>query len=116
MRVTNPGGTINSQPATLVVQPAPVSPIITQNPTNLVVPVGSNATLTVLATGTAPLLYQWFFNGTAIVGATIASSITGSGAGSGSGGSKVTHSGSIFEVIAKVDYGPSPHAWGTYFL
>ena len=41
----------------------------------------------------------------AIIGATIATGITGSAAGGS--GSKVTHSGNIFEVIAKVDYGTS---------
>ncbi|MEQ2009602.1 MAG: immunoglobulin domain-containing protein [Limisphaerales bacterium] len=70
VRVTNPGGTVTSQPATLVVLPLPLAPVITQNPTNITVPVGSNATFTVSATGTAPLLYQWSFNGVNITGAT----------------------------------------------
>jgi|688.fasta_scaffold14242_10 type II secretory pathway component PulK len=39
---------------------------------------------------------------TAIVGGSIAGNLTSA---SGSGGNKVTHSGNIFEVIAKVDYG-----------
>lgn len=38
----------------------------------------------------------------ALVGTSIASNITGA---AGSGGNKVTHSGNIFEVIAKVEYG-----------
>ena len=70
VRVTNPGGTVNSQPATLVVLPAPLSPVITQNPTNIVVPAGSIATFTVIASGTAPLVYQWSYNGVSILGAT----------------------------------------------
>ncbi len=37
-----------------------------------VVPAGSNATFTVAATGTAPLSYQWEFNGVDIAGATSA--------------------------------------------
>lgn len=70
VRVTNPGGTVNSQPATLTVLPVPQAPVITQQPVDVTVPVGSNATFSVTATGTAPLSYQWFFNGTAIPGAT----------------------------------------------
>ena len=45
-------------------------PIITTQPTNQTVLFGSNATFTVTATGTAPLLYQWSFDGTNIPGAT----------------------------------------------
>ncbi|MFA6546411.1 MAG: immunoglobulin domain-containing protein, partial [Limisphaerales bacterium] len=70
VRVTNPGGTVNSQPATLTVLPLPVAPVITSDPVGLTVTVGSNATFTVTATGTAPLLYQWRFNGVNMAGET----------------------------------------------
>jgi hypothetical protein len=45
-------------------------PVITSQPTNRTVVVGQSATFSVTATGTAPLRYQWRFNGTNIVGAT----------------------------------------------
>jgi hypothetical protein len=45
-------------------------PVITQQPQNQFVPMGSNATFTVAATGTPPLRYQWRLNGAAILDAT----------------------------------------------
>ncbi|MES2920148.1 MAG: immunoglobulin domain-containing protein [Verrucomicrobiota bacterium] len=40
-----------------------VPPVITQHPLNqLNIPVGSTATFSVTATGSAPLTYQWYFN------------------------------------------------------
>jgi hypothetical protein len=71
VQVTNPGGTINSQPATLTVNAIPLPPSITQQPVSLGVLTGSNVTFSVTATGDAPLTYRWFFNGTnAIAGGT----------------------------------------------
>ncbi|MEY4326074.1 MAG: hypothetical protein RIS24_2245 [Verrucomicrobiota bacterium] len=43
-------------------------PVIIQEPQNLTVRAGSNAVFTVVAEGTGPLLYQWFFNGATIPG------------------------------------------------
>jgi endonuclease/exonuclease/phosphatase family metal-dependent hydrolase len=45
------------------------APTITAQPQSQIVPPGSNVTFTVTATGTAPLNYQWSFNGTNIGGA-----------------------------------------------
>ena len=50
--------------------------VISTQPTSQTVPIGSTATFTVTATGTAPLSYQWSENGTAIPGATSASYTT----------------------------------------
>ena len=47
------------------------SPTITKQPANQAVTVGQTATFSVTATGTVPLTYQWFDNGTAIAGATL---------------------------------------------
>jgi formylglycine-generating enzyme required for sulfatase activity len=47
----------------LTVNVAPVAPTITTGPANQTVLVGSGATFTVAATGTAPLFYQWTLNG-----------------------------------------------------
>lgn len=46
------------------------APTITQQPQNQTVSVGQPATFTVVASGTAPLSYQWHRNGTGISGAT----------------------------------------------
>jgi len=66
-----------TQQVTIVAQSLP--PAIILPPQSQLVAVGSNATFSVLATGTAPLGYQWRFAGTAIPGAT-ATSYTVAGA------------------------------------
>ena len=78
--ITNVGGSVTSSVATLTVQ---ASPIITQQPTNQSIAVGSNAAFAVIAIGTLPLAYQWWdgtnliknimvHNGPTISGATTA--------------------------------------------
>ena len=49
------------------------APTITQQPANRTVSIGQSATFTVVASGTAPLSYQWQRNGVVISGATGAS-------------------------------------------
>jgi hypothetical protein len=67
VKVSNTTGSATSNTVTLTVNPAaPISPTITTQPTNLTVTAGQSATFTVTATGTAPLTYQWFMNGTAV--------------------------------------------------
>jgi hypothetical protein len=46
------------------------SPSITNQPSSQIVTEGRNATFSAAATGTAPLIYQWEFNGTNVSGAT----------------------------------------------
>jgi hypothetical protein len=65
--VTNAMGSVASSNATLTVN---VPPAITAQPQNATATAGSDATFTVVATGTAPLGYQWSFAGTSIPGAT----------------------------------------------
>jgi Leucine-rich repeat (LRR) protein len=65
--VTNVAGATTSVVATLTVN---VSPTISGPPQSLTVNQGQNATFTVLATGTAPLSYQWRFGAVNIAGAT----------------------------------------------
>ena len=65
--VSNAAGMITSAVASLTVLAAPS--IITP-PANLAAAVGSNATLTVTAAGSAPLSYQWQFNSANLSGAT----------------------------------------------
>jgi hypothetical protein len=74
--VSNSGGNASSNPATLTVNPAGTAPTITAEPANQTVNAGQTATFSVVATGTAPLNYQWQKNGVSIAGATSASYTT----------------------------------------
>jgi hypothetical protein len=72
--VTNSAGSATSAAAILTVSAAAaVAPSIVTQPANITVGVGGNATFTVVASGTAPLTYQWRKNGVAISGASAAS-------------------------------------------
>ncbi|HWY76108.1 MAG TPA: immunoglobulin domain-containing protein, partial [Verrucomicrobiae bacterium] len=62
--VTNPVGAVTSPAAVLTVNGPPV--IISQ-PASQIVATGTNAMFSVVAAGTAPLGYQWLFNGTNLV-------------------------------------------------
>ncbi len=67
VKVSNATGSATSNTVTLTVNAAaPIAPTITLQPTNLTVTAGQSATFTVTATGTAPLTYQWFVNGSAV--------------------------------------------------
>lgn len=67
-----PGGTVRFDMVTVTGLPIPVSvpPTITAPPVSQRVQQGADATFSVLATGTAPLSYQWRFNATPLSGAT----------------------------------------------
>lgn len=71
--VTNPRGVTSSAAATLTVVPAPATVQIVRNPQLLTVTAGEPASFDVVATGAAPLAYQWLRDGTAIGGATASS-------------------------------------------
>ena len=83
--VSNSAGTVTSATATLTVSALAVAPSITSQPTNQTVTAGQTATFTVVATGTAPLSYQWNKNGAAISGATSATYTTPATTSSDSG-------------------------------
>jgi hypothetical protein len=69
--LSNPDwGSVTSVKATLTVTTASTPPAITAQPQGQSVGVGGTASFEVGATGSPPLLYQWFFNGTSILGAT----------------------------------------------
>src|SRR5215472_8383008 len=89
--VSNSAGTATSNSATLMVNPAPVVPTITTQPTNQTVTAGQAATFSVVASGTAPLSYQWQKNGANIAGATSASYTTPA--------TTTVDSGSTFKVV-----------------
>jgi hypothetical protein len=104
--VTVSNGTLpnaTSVAATLTVNPAPVAPTITTQPVSQTVTAGQTATFTVVATGTAPLAYQWQKNGAAIAGATAATYTTP--------GTSTSDNGSVFTVI--VSNGTLPNATST---
>jgi O-glycosyl hydrolase len=77
--------------APLAVSPAVVAPTITTEPGSETVTAGQAATFSVVASGTAPLTYQWQENGTNISGATSASYTTPA--------TTTTSNGSIFQVV-----------------
>jgi hypothetical protein len=117
--VTNGVGTTTSASATLTVL-AIVTPVaITTQPSTQSVVVGGTTTLTVAATGSGTLTYQWLRNGTAIAGATGASltltNLARGGSASysvivtGSGGS-VTSNAAALTVLASRLINLSVHA------
>jgi hypothetical protein len=65
--VVNGGGSVTSSSATLTVD---VPPTIITQPQNQTATQGQSATFSVVASGTGPLGYQWYFNGTALSGDT----------------------------------------------
>jgi hypothetical protein len=65
--VTNTYGSVTSTPAALTVY---TLPSIAAQPASQTVIIGSNATFSVVASGTPPFIYQWRFNGTNITAAT----------------------------------------------
>jgi nucleoside phosphorylase len=76
--VSNTAGSVMSSAAVVTITPAPLAPTITAQPHSVTINAGQATTLSVVAAGTAPLLYQWRRDGAAIAGATSASYTTGS--------------------------------------
>ena len=103
--VSNSAGSATSAMATLTVNAATVAPAITTQPANQSVTVGQTATFSVMATGTAPLSYQWQKNSANISGATSASYTTPATA-SGDNGAK-------FDVIVSNAAGSQTSAMAT---
>jgi hypothetical protein len=99
--VTNPGGTVTSAPATLTVNTAP---IVVTSPANQTVTAGQTAIFRVTATGTAPLAYQWYKDGTSIAGATSSTYITPATTSTDSGSHFTV---TVTNVVASVTGGPA---------
>jgi len=72
--------------ASVAVAAGQVAPVFTTQPMSQTGAVGGSVTFTVAATGTAPLVYQWFKDGIAVAGST-GSSLTISGVKLSDGGS-----------------------------
>lgn len=88
--VSNSAGSATSSAATLTVNAATVAPGISTQPGNVTVTAGSAASFTVVASGTAPLTYQWKKDSAAISGATSASFTIASAQSSDAGSYSVT--------------------------
>ena len=69
--VSNPAGSVSSDPATLTVNLIP--PAITRQPVGQALSIGMSTTLTAAASGSLPLSYQWAKDGQPILGATASS-------------------------------------------
>jgi acid phosphatase len=112
--VTNSAGTATSNAAILTVnaETQPVAPSITAQPKSETVEAGATASFTVVASGTAPLAYQWSENGTAISGATSATYTTGPTTSSDNGEQftvRVTNSaGSVISGAASLTVNVAP--------
>lgn len=68
--VANAAGEVTSDAATLAVTPAPVAPTLVTQPSGAMVAAGSPVTFTAGATGSKPLVWQWFLGNQPIAGAT----------------------------------------------
>ncbi len=88
VQISNAAGTTTSAPFVLT---AGIGPAITAQPQDVTVDAGQAPTLTVAATGTAPMTYQWFRNSSGLSGATSAS-YTGPI-------SSATDTGTVFTVV-----------------
>ena len=86
VRVQNGCGFVDSQVATVVVTAGAEAPVITTQPQSQSVAAGTNVTFSVVAAGTAPLLYQWQKDGVDIDEATQSSlTLTNVSAGAAAG-------------------------------
>ncbi|MBP6865888.1 MAG: immunoglobulin domain-containing protein [Candidatus Didemnitutus sp.] len=75
--VTNSAGSLESELATVSVDGTAVPPVITTQPASQTVTEGEGFTLSVAASGTAPITYQWRKDGAVIAGATAATYTVG---------------------------------------
>lgn len=91
VRVGNAAGMVTSDGATLTVSASPVAPTITTQPVPVTVTEGQTATFSVVASGSAPLAYQWRRNGVPIAGATAFSHTTAA--------TTLADSGASFSVV-----------------
>ncbi|HYE32878.1 MAG TPA: immunoglobulin domain-containing protein, partial [Methylomirabilota bacterium] len=96
--VSNAVNVVTSAAATLTVS---VPPAITQQPTNLTHRVGETAVFSVVATGSAPLRYQWRFNGADIQGATEAALSLSNISAAAAGAYSVAVTGSGVTVVSQ---------------
>ena len=106
--VSNVAGAITSAVATLTVN---VPPSISTPPQSLTVNQSQNALFSITAAGTAPLSYQWRFNGSDILGATASDYTRFNAQGSDAGGYSVVinnMAGSVTSAVASLNVSIPP--------
>lgn len=109
--ITNRAGTITSAVATLTVNAAPVAPTISTQPASQSGFVGGSVTMSVIATGTGPLSYQWRHEGTNVTAGTASSLLITNLATNHSGSYLVVITniaGAITSAVAVVEVSPAP--------
>jgi uncharacterized protein YkwD len=78
VRVSNAAGSADSATATITVTPPPpagVAPAIVAQPANQTISSGQVATLSIAASGTAPLSYQWYIGTTSVTSSPVSGAI-----------------------------------------
>ncbi len=111
--VTNIAGAATSIVASLTVTSTPpTAPTITTQPQNQDVAEGETATFSVVATGTPPLSYQWFFNtNTVLTDATNSTFALSNVQSNNAGGYSVVVTnaiGAVTSVVATLTVSPAP--------
>ncbi|MDB6039398.1 MAG: hypothetical protein JWM99_3239, partial [Verrucomicrobiales bacterium] len=94
VKISNAAGFVMSDIATLMVDDPILPPVIIRPPESAVIVSGETATFQVVANGTEPMLYQWYFNGNRLLLETNSTLTIGNAAASASGAYKVTVSNS----------------------
>jgi hypothetical protein len=116
--VSNNVGSVTSVVATLTVNPAP--PFVITPPQNHTVVVSNIASFSVVAGGSAPLTYQWYFNtNTILPGATNTSFSIASAQTTDAGGYSVVISnsvGSVTSVVATLNVLGLPEGGGNIYV
>jgi hypothetical protein len=109
--VSNSAGSVISRAARLTVSAVAVAPTITTQPADQSIRAGQTASFSVVASGTAPLSYQWRDNGAPITGATSSSYTTQAESTSDNGATfavVVTNSaGSVISRAARLTVSPA---------
>ncbi len=93
-----------------------VSPYLVKQPEDLVLSVGQTANFLVTVNGTAPIAYQWQFNGMNLAGATQSTLVVTNAQLSSAGDYRVEVSnsgGSVISAVAKLTVNPSKLEGGT---
>ena len=98
----NPGGAVTSAPVTLTILPEPKPPTITLQPASQSVPAGGKATFSVIATGTAPLAFQWTYKGVDVPSETNSTLILSPVVTNQSGSYQVRVSNSVSSLLSAV--------------
>ncbi len=114
VRITNLVGAVTSLPATLTVR---VPPTVTQQPQSRTNLAGSTAVMSVAASGTLPLNYQWIFNSTNLLSQATNATLTLTNVQKSQSGSYqvsiVNSAGAITSAVAvltvqEMDFGDAP--------